>query len=184
MPVTITVRRLTQESGSEFAAYLSYAGHSRPFQTTEETQPEQSGVCGDAFVFKYVYCFTHEYTPDHEQCVGYTGKHLCSFFLILLLSQRREQQTGPSGTAMTNVHTDEAVEHRNQDSGMPAGTFEEHPSKASSKYAPTSLHVHFHWNPQQTGSTGSRCLHKSGSWIKRRRTKLQLPIITFPQSDI
>lgn len=31
MPVTITVRRLTQESGSEFAAYLSYAGHSRPF---------------------------------------------------------------------------------------------------------------------------------------------------------
>lgn len=35
MPVTTTVRRLTQESGSEFEAYLSYAGHSRPFQATE-----------------------------------------------------------------------------------------------------------------------------------------------------
>lgn len=82
MPVTITVRRLTQESGSEFKAYLSYTGHSRPFQATEETQSEQSGACGDAFVFKYVYCFTHENMPEHEQCVRYMRRHLYPFFLI------------------------------------------------------------------------------------------------------
>lgn len=28
------------------------------------------------------YCFTHEHTPEHKQCVGYMRKHFYPFFLI------------------------------------------------------------------------------------------------------
>lgn len=101
----------------------------------------------------------------------------------LLLSQCWEQQTMPSGTDMTNVHTDEEVERRKQDSGTPLVHLKSILPKHRQHLLLHPFYLHFHWDPQQIGSIDpDACVNQASGFFFKKRTKLQLPIITFPQS--